>query len=72
MMVADDNLVRFDRDDIRMRRDGAINAGGFNANMIYAAQRREDGDAEHDPRGLVIAIMLCVACWAGLGFFLLS
>ncbi len=39
---------------------------------IYAMQHLDNETIEHDPRGLVIAVFLSVACWAVLGFFLLS
>ncbi|WP_242528392.1 hypothetical protein [Novosphingobium sp. PY1] len=31
-----------------------------------------EGESEHDARGLVLAIALCMACWAALGYFLLG
>ncbi|MBT0669138.1 hypothetical protein HT136_12275 [Novosphingobium profundi] len=39
---------------------------------VYATQRLEDDASEHDPRGLVAAVLLSVACWAVLGYFLLT
>jgi hypothetical protein len=33
---------------------------------------RRDFGEEHDARGLVVAIFLCLTCWVALGFFLLS
>lgn len=67
MKVAEDNIVHFDRF-----------AGGnpgfstrISAGMVYAAQRAGKGE-EHDGRGLTIAILLCMCCWAALGYFLLA
>ncbi len=50
------------------------NVIAMNARMerVYMSQRLEDGAAEHDARGLVLAIGLCMACWAVLGYFLLT
>jgi hypothetical protein len=67
-MVAEDNIVRFER--------FSDNGSGFGtrvpAGMVYAAQRLGPDGEEHDGRGLIIAILLCMACWAALGYFLLA
>ena len=67
MKVADENIIRFER--------FSEGAGSFSRrmpmSMVYAAQRMGNSDEEHDGRGLIIAIMLCMACWAALGYFLL-
>ncbi|MFC0204806.1 hypothetical protein [Novosphingobium soli] len=65
MKVADDNIIRFERG---MERG---HLARMPAGMVYAAQRMGSGE-EHDGRGLIIAILLCMACWACLGFFLLT
>lgn len=68
MKVADENIIRFERFS-----DGAGDfSGRISAGMVYAAQRMGDSTEEHDGRGLIVAIMLCMACWAALGYFLLT
>lgn len=68
MKVADENIIRFDH-----HANGALGRRhGKSVQTVYLSQRGEDLDQEHDPRGLVVAILLCVCCWAALGFFLLS
>lgn len=68
MKVADENIIRFE--------PGADGAGHFSnrisASMVYAAQRMGESSEEHDGRGLIVAILLCMACWAVLGYFLLT
>jgi len=68
MNVAEDNIIRFDQfADGDRKLAGRLSTVG----MVYAAQRMNGGE-EHDGRGLTIAILLCMACWAALGYFLLS
>lgn len=67
MKVADDNIVRFER----VSDGGGDFSARLSAGMVYAAQRMNRGE-EHDGRGLTIAILLCMGCWAALGYFLLS
>ncbi|MCT2399963.1 hypothetical protein [Novosphingobium mangrovi (ex Huang et al. 2023)] len=68
MKVADENIVRFEN-----RLEGCVDLNrSKTAGMVYASQRSREGEIEHDARGLVVAILLCVACWAALGYFLLS
>lgn len=68
MKVADENLVGFES-----RLDEAADLGrNKTTGMVYASQRAREGGAEHDARGLIVAVLLCVACWAALGYFLLS
>lgn len=68
MKVADENIIRYD-----YRRDGAADRDrGKPARTVYLSQRSQAPGQEHDARGLVVAILLCVCCWAALGFFLLS
>lgn len=43
----------------------------LNGNPVYMSQKLAAGKGEHDARGLVIAILLSVASWAILGYFLL-
>lgn len=68
MKIADENVVRFDE----------FSGGGRNfstqipAGVVYAAQRMRIREEEHDSRGLIIAILLCMGCWAALGYYLLS
>lgn len=31
-----------------------------------------DHEHEHDARGLIAALLLCLGCWAALGYFLLT
>ncbi|MCJ2177681.1 hypothetical protein [Novosphingobium album (ex Hu et al. 2023)] len=68
MKVAEENIIRFDH-----RPEGPVERDqGRSATTVYLSQRAQDLGQEHDARGLVIAILLCVCCWAALGFFLLS
>lgn len=68
MTVADDNIVRFEHGmDKSMDLDR-----GNGARLGYASHRTPDQQREHDARGLIVAILLCVCCWAALGFFLLA
>jgi hypothetical protein len=36
------------------------------------APQSTEREKEHDPRGLVAALLFCAACWAVLGYFLLG
>ncbi|WP_374411937.1 hypothetical protein [Novosphingobium colocasiae] len=67
MKVAEDNVVGLNRGASRY-----TVAGGMSAPRVYAAHRSVESGEEHDSRGLVVAIALCLACWAALGYFLLS
>jgi hypothetical protein len=67
MKVAEENIIRFERFP-----EGASFSTRIPASMVYAAERMGHGDEEHDGRGLTIAILLCMACWAALGYFLLA
>jgi hypothetical protein len=69
MKVADENIILFERFS-----NGARNlSASLPAGIVYAAQRMgNEADEEHDGRGLIIAILLCMACWAALGYFLLA
>ncbi|AXB76957.1 hypothetical protein [Novosphingobium sp. P6W] len=68
MKVADENIIRFERFSERTRNFSTRIPAG----MVYAAQRMGSSEEEHDGRGLIIAILLCMACWAALGYFLLA
>lgn len=54
------------------------NVGGFEHGLEQgtgrddAPGRLHDREMEHDVRGLVVAILLCMVCWAALGYFLLA
>ncbi|MEJ2409447.1 MAG: hypothetical protein P8Y58_15835 [Novosphingobium sp.] len=68
MKVAEKNVIQFDH-----RSGGPVEMDqGKVARMVYASQRSQDQELEHDARGLIVAILLCMACWAALGYFLLS
>lgn len=68
MTVAERNIVRFEN-----RQDGTLDLDrGRAAGMVYVSQRSCESEMEHDARGFVIAILLCMCCWGALGFFLLS
>lgn len=67
MKVADENIIRFERGFDSRRLHSRLPHG-----MVYAAQRIGRSEEEHDGRGLTIAILLCMACWAALGYFLLA
>ena len=66
MKVADDNIVA-------MRASGGPVARSHLASApVYAAYRLSAREEEHDARGLVVAIALCIGCWVALGYFLLT
>lgn len=67
MKVADENIIHFERFSDTESFSTRLPAG-----MVYAAQRMGHAEEEHDGRGLIIAILLCMACWAALGYFLLA
>lgn len=68
MKVADNNVMGMEQGG-----EGAIDLGWRrNEGAVYASQRAREGGTRHDARGLVIAVLLCLLCWAALGFFLLS
>ncbi len=68
MKGAEGSMFRFERavDQVTDFR------AGVPLGLNYAADRVRNGEMDHDARGLVIAILLCVSCWAALGFFLLG
>ena len=68
MKVAKENVVLFDH----LPEGGIDREQSHRAGSVYLAQRVQNLEQEHDARGLVVAILLCVCCWAALGFFLLS
>lgn len=39
---------------------------------IYAMHKRANAGDGHDARGLIVAVMLCAACWTALAYFLLA
>lgn len=53
------------------------NVGGFEQGLERgfggdrASGSLHDRQLEHDTRSLIVAIVLCMACWAALGYFLL-
>lgn len=57
MKVADENVGQFEH---------GLEPGG------NRPHRLGDRQLEHDARGLVVAILLCMVCWAALGYFLLT
>lgn len=63
---ADNSVVRF----VRVADSNASISGGSRASL-YAARHSHDGDAGHEGKGLILAIILCMSCWGALGFFLL-
>lgn len=67
MKVAEDNVVGLSRSG-----RGYTVGSGISAPRVYAAHRSAENGEEHDARGLVVAIALCLACWAALGYFLLT
>jgi len=72
MKVADESIACLDRGAERIAEFRRAPAMTPAMTMVYASQRSADDELEHDGRGLLIAILLCMACWAGLGFFLLT
>ncbi|MCJ2187276.1 hypothetical protein [Novosphingobium beihaiensis] len=68
MKVAEENIIRFDHHADR----GVDRDQGNRAGTVYAPQIPPGLEHEHDARGLIVAVLLCVCCWAALGFFLLS
>jgi hypothetical protein len=71
-VATEENIIRFDRTLDPTSEFAGDFPGAVAPGMVYAAQRSNDGVLEHDSRGLVVAILLCMACWGALGFFLLS
>lgn len=67
MKVANGNFARFEHGMDRTSEHSSPSMG-----LVYASQRVLESDGEHDGRGLLFAIGLCMACWGALGFFLLS
>ncbi|GGN47800.1 hypothetical protein GCM10011349_16600 [Novosphingobium indicum] len=68
MKVAEQDIIGIDqRFEVGRDTDCAKTSG-----LFYAAKDAHDLELEHDARGLIMAIVLCMACWAALGFFLLS
>ncbi|EIZ80372.1 hypothetical protein WSK_0930 [Novosphingobium sp. Rr 2-17] len=67
MKIGNGNFARFEHDMDRMGQHRLRSMG-----LVYASQRALEGDGEHDGRGLLFAIGLCMTCWGALGFFLLS
>lgn len=45
---------------------------GQGGNLVCLTREVVVGEVERDGRGLVIAILLCMTCWAALGYFLLT
>lgn len=67
MMLADENVFRLDYSP-----EAAVLQRRAPLSMIYAGQSAAEGEGEHDGRGLLLAIVMCMACWGVLGFFLLN
>lgn len=40
--------------------------------QVYASQRTVEGETTHDARGLVVAVLMSLVCWAALGYYLLT
>jgi hypothetical protein len=68
MQVADENIIRFECFSDRNRNFNPL----ISTSLVYAAQSRGNIEDERDGRGLIIAILMCMACWAALGYFLLA
>lgn len=60
MKVVNNRIIEFRRDE-----------DSVSARLLYGAAE-SDREHEHDARGLVAALLLCVSCWAALGYFLLT
>ena len=60
MKVVDNRVVDFRRDE-----------DSLSARLIYGSSE-SNREHEHDARGLIVALLLCAACWAALGYFLLT
>jgi hypothetical protein len=67
MKVAEENIIHFEHFSETESISTRLPAG-----IVYAAQRMGRSEEEHDGRGLIIAILLCMGCWAALGYFLLA
>jgi hypothetical protein len=46
--------------------------GEQSVRFVRVAPQSTEREEEHDPRGLVAALLFCAACWAVLGYFLLG
>lgn len=58
---------------IERAHDGSMdNARRSAARTVHVSQGPGEGEMQHDPRGLVVAVLMSLVCWAALGFFLLS
>ena len=51
---------------------GSDSVSGQSGNLVFLTPNAVEGEEERDGRGLVIAILLCMTCWAVLGYFLLA
>lgn len=68
MKVADENIILLERFSDEKGTLAPRSAAG----IVYAAQRMGSEAHEHDGRGLIVAIVSCMVCWAALGYFLLA
>ena len=60
MKVVDNRVIDFRNDDT---------VSGRSARLVCREAEREH---EHDARGLIAALVLCMGCWAALAYFLLT
>lgn len=68
MKVANKNVGPFER-----RQDLSVDFDQGNATSTGRPPKNSfDREIEYDARNLIVAIVICVICWAALGFFLLS
>lgn len=47
-------------------------AAGQGGDLVCLTKEMVGGEVERDGRGLVIALLLCMTCWAALAYFLLT
>jgi len=64
MQVADDNIIRMAR--------SVDFTGGAAFRSVATPLETVDETTAHDPRGLIVSLLLCLGCWVALAYFLLG
>lgn len=67
-LITGDRMMKVANNRVISRKDSTEGNGRF----VCPVPDLLDHKDEHDPQGLVVAILLCVACWVALGFFFLT
>lgn len=63
MKVVNNRVIDFRNDEDSL---------GVRSARLVCEVPESDREHEHDARGLVVALLLCLACWAALAYFLLT